>query len=192
MTILMLAQTAGETASSDVFFLWGCILFAIAVVLLVIEFFVPSGGLLGILCGIAAIASIVSFFKYDSTWGIGVALGYIILTPIAIVFGFRLWVNSPIGKTMILGAGDGSEGSEPEDAGMASERARQARLATLRELIGARGETETALRPVGTVRIDGQRIDGMAESGVIEPDTPIIVTEVYDNQVKVRPVEPGE
>ena len=53
MTILMLAQTAGEAAGTDTFFLWGCILFAIALVLLVIELFVPSGGLLEILCGIA-------------------------------------------------------------------------------------------------------------------------------------------
>lgn len=193
MTLLMLATAAGgDAANTDAFFLWGCILFAAAVVLLVIELFVPSGGLLGIMCGVAAIASIVAFFRYDSAWGIGVALAYILLTPIAIVFGFKLWVNSPVGKAMILGAGESSDGADPEEAAMASEQARQARLAALRELIGARGEAETALRPVGTVRINGQRIDGMAESGVIEANTPIIVTDVYDNQVKVRSAGPGE
>ena len=45
----------------------------------------------------------------------------------------------------------------------------------------------TTLRPVGTVRIAGRRLDAMAESGIIEAGTAIVVTDVYDNQVKVRP-----
>ncbi len=52
--------------------------------------------------------------------------------------------------------------------------------------MGAEGTTVTDLRPVGFVTINGQRMDGMAESGVIEADTPVVVTDVYDNQVKVR------
>ena len=48
--------------------------------------------------------------------------------------------------------------------------------------------TETALRPVGTVRIKGRRTDGMAEAGVIEANTPVVVTDIYDNQIKVRPL----
>jgi membrane-bound ClpP family serine protease len=39
---------------------------------------------------------------------------------------------------------------------------------------------------VGVVRIDGSRYDALAESGVIETGTAIIVTEAYDNQLKVR------
>ncbi len=27
----------------------------------------------------------------------------------------------------------------------------------------------------------------MAESGIVEADTPIVVADVYDNQIKVRP-----
>ncbi|MHC4652278.1 MAG: NfeD family protein [Planctomycetota bacterium] len=74
-----------------------------------------------------------------------------------------------------------------QDTLQASEKARLKRLEELRQLIGAEGVTETALRPVGFVKINGQRLDAMAESGVVEADTPVVVTDVYDNQIKVRP-----
>ena len=60
----------------------------------------------------------------------------------------------------------------------------------LRQLIGAEGVTETALRPVGFVKINGQRLDAMAESGIVEAGMPVVVTDVYDNQIKVRPATP--
>ena len=185
--MMTLAQSATEAGATDgTYFLWGCILFAIAVVILVIELFVPSGGLLGILCGLAAIGSIVAFFQYSFAWGMGAALAYVLLTPILLVFVFKLWLHSPIGKAMILGGGDPSA-EEPEDAVRRSEDDRLKRLAALRELIGAEGVTETALRPVGTVRINGVRTDGLSEAGIIEANTPVVVTDVYDNQIKVRP-----
>jgi len=180
-TLAQTAATAGENL--DAYFMWGCILFGVAFLLLVVELFVPSGGLIGLVCGVAAVASIVAFFKYDTAWGIGTTLAYIILTPITLVFVFKLWLNSPIGKTMILGDLDPAG---PEDAGALSEQQRLERLAALRDLLGAEGVAETALRPVGTIRIGDHRIDGMAESGVIEAGTPITVIDVYDNQVKVR------
>jgi membrane-bound ClpP family serine protease len=56
----------------------------------------------------------------------------------------------------------------------------------MRQLIGARGVAVTMLRPVGTVKIEGRRIDALAENGYIESGSPIVVTDVQDNQVKVR------
>lgn len=175
--------TAGQGNESYV--MWGAILFAVAVVLLVLEMFIPSGGLIGALCGIAAIGSIVSFFRYDTMWGF-VALGaYIVFGPILIISVFKFWLNSPVAKWMILGADDDREDSS-DDPTIASEQARHERVNELRALIGARGMTITSLRPVGVVKIEGRRVDAMAESGIIEADSPIVVVDVYDNQIKVR------
>jgi membrane-bound serine protease (ClpP class) len=184
--MLTLATSADPATANDAYFLWGCILFGVAVVLLFLELLVPSGGLIGVLCGVAAVASVVAFFQYDPTWGVVAALGYIVLSPIALVFVFKLWLNSPIAKLMILGDSAPAEHSK-EDAARASDEERRRRLAELKQLIGDEGVSETALRPVGTVSINGQRLDGLAESGIIEANTPIVVTDVYDNQVKVRP-----
>jgi len=188
MTIISLAQDAAAAAeNTDVFFLWGCLLLGAAIVLLVIELFVPSGGLIGILCAVCAIGSVVAFYRYDATWGLATGIAYVILAPILIIFLFKVWINSPVARTMILGGRDESAISEGEDEVTATGRRRLERLEQLRALIGAEGTTETALRPVGTVRINGERIDALAESGVIEANVPVIVTDVYDNQIKVRP-----
>ena len=186
MTTLVLAQTTADTGN-DAYLLWGLILLAAALALMLMELFVPSGGLLGVLCGVAAIGSVAAFYKYDPLWGIVSAVTYLIATPFLIVFVFRVWINSPIAKLMILGESD--EVAEPEEAEAKSEHARQVRLAEMQQLIGAEGVTVTALRPVGKVKINDRRVDALAEMGVIEANVPILVVDVYDNQIKVRPIE---
>jgi membrane-bound ClpP family serine protease len=189
MTLLMLAQDAAGAAGAEVnetYFLWGCILFGVAFLLLALELFVPSGGLIGILAGVAAVGSSVAFFMYDAWWGAFSALLYVVLAPILIIFLFKVWLHSPIAKMMILGDNRPTPATDEETAAE-SEHDRRERLEEIRSLIGVEGVTETALRPVGTVRIKGQRVDGLAESGIIEANTPIVVVDVYDNQIKVRP-----
>ena len=188
MMMTLLAQAAAQGAVQDqgneAYIIWAMVLMGAAIVLLALEFLVPSGGLIGILCGIAAIGSIVAFWKYDPLWGMISVPCYVLLAPIVGFFMFKFWLHSPVAKTMILGNSVGDEDSE--DPTMSSEHARHERFAELRELIGLQGVAITALRPVGTVRIEGRRIDARAETGVIEADTPVIVTDVYDNQIKVR------
>ena len=185
MTV-MLAQAAGAT-NSDAFLLWGFILAAAALALLFVEVLVPSGGLLGLLCGVAAIGSIVAFFKYDTTFGVAALVVYAVGTPILLVFFFKVWLHSPLAKRMVLGGEQEPLTTTDEDAQRASEQQRIERIAQLRQLIGAEGVSITDLRPVGVVSINGHRLDAMAESGIIEADTPVMVSDVYDNQVKVRP-----
>lgn len=186
---LLLAQAATSTAGGDdSYMLWGMVLLGATIVLLFLELFVPSGGLIAVLAGVTAIASIISFFKHDTTWGLVAAATYIILGPIIGIFGFRLWLNSPLAKRMILGGDEMSNGDAEDQSPMSDAHARQERLAQLRQLIGAQGAAVTPLRPVGVVKINGQRIDAMAESGVIDSGTLVVVTDVYDNQIKVRPV----
>ncbi|MHC4774177.1 MAG: NfeD family protein [Planctomycetota bacterium] len=182
-----LAQAATGAAPNEAYLMWGFILAAAALGLLLIELLIPSGGLLGLLCGIAAIGSIVAFFQYDTTFGIAALLAYIILTPILLVFFFKLWIHSPLAKRMVLGGDVQGQTDGEQDTLKTAEKARLKRIEELRQLIGAEGVTETALRPVGFVKIDGQRLDAMAESGIVEANTPVVVTDVYDNQVKVRP-----
>ncbi len=187
MMVLTLAQAATAEPESA-YFLWGAILCGIALALLLLEFIVPSGGLIAILCGVCAVGSVVAFFMYSTLAGAIATITYVVATPILLVFLFKMWLHSPIARKMILGGEDQTATMDAEEATMASEQARLKRLAELKQLIGAEGVAETDLRPVGTVRINGQRVDAMAEAGVVDINTPVIVTDVYDNQIKVRPV----
>jgi membrane-bound serine protease (ClpP class) len=187
----ILGQAGAATGENDAALIWGLILLAVSIVLIVAELFVPSGGLISVLAGVSAVASIVAFFRYDVTWG-WVALGmYVVLGPMAVVYGFKWWIHSPLGRRMILGGTLADEDPLDPDApgAISQEHARRERMAAMRQLIGARGVAVTLLRPVGTVKIDGQRLDAMADVGTIEPGTPVVVTDFYDNQVKVRAAE---
>ena len=163
---------AAVTTNNDMYLLWGFILAAVALALLLVELLVPSGGLLGLLCGVAAIGSIFAFFRFDTTFGIAASVVYAVGTPIVLVFVFKVWLHSPLARRMVLGGEDEPLTESPEDAQRASAEQRKDRLAQLRQLIGAEGVTVTALRPVGFVTINGQRLDGMAETGIIEANTP--------------------
>ena len=108
-----------------------------------------------------------------------------LIIGLVIGFVFKFWLHSSAAKWMILG-GNADIDDTSEVASIASEQARALRTQELRELIGVRGVTITALRPVGKIRIEGRRIDAMAESGTIDANSNIVVVDVYDNQIKVR------
>ncbi len=180
--INLLAQTTAAQSSSPI--LWAFIFIAIAVVIFFIEIFVPSGGLLALLGGLSIIASLIAFFVHDVNTGL-IATGiYIVFGPIIAWIAFKIWASSPLAKRMILGDVDGGG----EFAEQESEAQRRERLDQLQTLVGCKGETVTVLRPVGVVRINGQRLDAMAESSVIAANKTVEVVEVYDNQIKVREV----
>ncbi len=188
--IFMLAQNAAATTTGgdEIYLVWGFLLLAAALGLLFLEFLIPSGGLIGMLCGVSAVGSVVSFFMYDTMWGVVAACAYVILTPIVLVFFFKIWISSPLAKRMILTGHTESTDPADDDSEEEVEQQRRKRHAELQQLVGVEGVTVTALRPVGVVKIQGQRVDAMAESGVIEANVPIEVTDVYDNQIKVKPV----
>ena len=69
-------------------------------------------------------------------------------------------------------------------------RDRVERLTSIKDHIGETGLTDSVLRPVGFVMIDGQRIDAIAEGDMINTNRPVLVVDAYDNQLKVREIEP--
>ncbi len=177
-----------QEAANQMYLLWGFILLGAVIALIAIELFVPSGGLIAAVAGIAAVGSIAAFFMYDTTAGALAIATYLVLGPIVGWAIFKFWLHSPMARHMILGGADELRADGDSDPLTAAEKARRERLDQLRGLIGAEGTTLTSLRPVGTVKIGGQRVDALAEGGTIDANTPVVVTDVYDNQIKVRPL----
>lgn len=156
-------------------------LLAASLLLMVAELFIPSAGLLAIGAGAAAISGIVVLFQYDTMWGfIGIGL-VLVGAPTALTLGLKVWPYTPVGKKMLLGE---TTEEEIEAKRLAELQAREQR----RALVGAEGEVVTPLRPVGVVRIAGQRFDALAETGIIEAGQRVRVTAVQDDQLKVRAV----
>ncbi|MBU3729274.1 MAG: hypothetical protein FGM37_08525 [Phycisphaerales bacterium] len=144
-------------------------LLGLAVVLLALELLIPSGGALAVATGVSAIASVVAMFAYDLTWGAVYLALVCIAAPVVSMAILKLWVNTPVGRRMVLS-------DETRDAG------------TQGISVGDEGTTLTVLRPVGTVRIGQVRVDGLAESGFIDAGRRVVVTELIDGNAKVREV----
>ena len=50
--------------------MWGIVLLGVALALFFVEVFIPSGGLIGIVAGVAAVFGIVLLFRVDTTLGL--------------------------------------------------------------------------------------------------------------------------
>jgi membrane-bound ClpP family serine protease len=166
--------------SGEELLFWGLGLLAASLLLVIIEVFVPSGGLIAVTAAGCAVVGVVFLFKYQLAWGISGTLAILILGPTSFGFALRVWPSTPIGRRML-----GAKTPEEEEAD---------RLAQLKErqkqqsLIGAEGTVVTDLRPVGIILVDNARMEALSESGFIRAGAKVRITMVESNQIKVRQV----
>lgn len=167
---------------NEAFLLWGFGLFGLAFILFLVELFLPTGGVIGVMVGVAAIAGVVSFFRASTMWGVSSLLFLIVISPIAFAFALKVWPNTPIGRRLILGDASDDLDEEAPPPTDASDELRQA-------LVGATGVAMSDLRPVGTVRIEGERVEALAEGGMIDAGQDVRITAVEGNRIRVRAVK---
>ena len=165
------------------YLLWGFGLLAVGILLFVIEILIPTGGILGLMAIAAGIGAVVAFSFESPILGSVSFAGLLVLVPLAINFALKIFPNTPIGKKLILG-----EDEDDEEELARLEAARRAEQERKQALVGAEGVTSTAMRPGGSVRIDGVTIDASSEVGMLEAGVKVKVTRVDGFVVKVRPV----
>jgi len=164
--------------------LWGLGLLAAAALLLVVELFVPSGGIIAITSLLVAIVGVVCLFRYDTTWGLIGVLIVIIGGPVAFAFGLRIWPETPVGRAML--------GEEPPEVVEARQLAQLEREQHRAALIGRTGRALTDMRPVGSVELTpsegypSERIEAIAEGAWIERGQAVRVTRAESNEIHVR------
>jgi membrane-bound serine protease (ClpP class) len=158
-------------------FTWAIILLLLGCALVVLEVFVPSGGILGMLAGLAILGSIVFAFRRDTTAGLSFVLVSLVAVPVLLTLAFRIWPHTPMGKAF-LGELPSEEELKPVDP--------------RRELVGRMGVAKSKMLPSGSVLIDGQWIDAVTQGDAIEPEEPVVVVEVRANRVVVRKADPDE
>jgi len=143
---------------------------------LILELFVPAGGLIG-LVGLGSIVySVVQAFReIGSTFGSLFLLGVFILVPLVFIFYFKYFPRSFMGKKLILfqsfGFDSTSKSSEAD---------------TSQDLIGKTGFSETPLHPAGTILIEDRRYNAVSEGEYIEKDEEVRIVRVEGNRIVVR------
>lgn len=157
----------------------GLALIAASILLILAEVLIPSAGILSIVAGACAITGLVFLFRADLIWGIGGLLAVLVLGPMAFGLGVRVLPHTPLGRRML--------GELPEHMVLEKQQADEEHRRALASIMGKQGVALTPLRPVGTVEVEGQRFEALAELAAIDAGAAIRVVSVVDNQIKVRP-----
>ncbi|MFM1997960.1 MAG: hypothetical protein RLZZ111_2347 [Planctomycetota bacterium] len=161
--------------------LWVGALLAIGLGVMVLEVFVPSGGILGFISILALVAAIATAFAEQGVAGGMAVLAVVVLAvPAVLGLAFRWFPETPLGRRVL---------TAPDAADLVPDAAARRHV---RELVGRHGRTVTALLPWGSVEIDGERVDGVSEGEPIDAHCGIEVVDVAGRAVVVRRLEsPG-
>lgn len=164
--------------SEESYLVWGLALYGVGLLLVIVEIFVPSGGIIGLLATVSAIAGDVCLWLFDPIWGALGVVAILVLGPLLFFFAVNLLPSTPIGRRLLFGEGGQDDSSEPLVGS----------LNPYADLLGKEGVTLTDLRPVGTARIDGERHEVLADTHLIEAGARVRVVSVQGNEIKVRKV----
>jgi len=166
--------------NGDAMLYWGLALIAAAVLLLIVEAFVPSGGIIAMVSGVAAVAGVVLLFRVSVSWGFIGLLLVAVLGPTSFFFALNMLPQTPMGRALL--------GAPSEEEELARELAQDEAEAARAALVRKEGVALTDLRPVGEIRVDGERLEATAVAGLIDAGTKIVITKVDSSHIRVRPV----
>lgn len=156
---------------------YAILLFIAAILLIILEVFLPSGGVLGLLAAAAAVGSIVLAFKISQFAGTTFLIATLILGPTFIILGMKMFPKTPFGKRIIIG-GTTETAKNRGTAGVSE--------TNYSNLINKTGVTVTPLRPSGIIEINDERYSAVAQGSMIEQDKQITVIDVEGNNIVVE------
>jgi membrane-bound ClpP family serine protease len=145
------------------------LLFAAGLVFFAAELVLPAHGLVGVLGGIALVASVVAFFRVGEYVGLGVLVGLAFVGPIVAGLWVKMWPRTPLGRRMVLQTVAGVAQTE----------------AVVRA--GEQGVALSELRPGGMCEFDGKRLEAHAEIGMIAAGDRVVAVGVSNGRLLVRP-----
>jgi membrane-bound ClpP family serine protease len=151
---------------------WAILLTVAGCGLLVLEVFIPSGGVLSVLSLAAFISGILlAFWSGGPTTGFSFILAVLVLGPLCLGLSVYYLPKTRIGKALL--------GEVPSEEEVAPDDPRRA-------LLGKYGVARTKMLPSGTVEIDDQMIDAIARGAAVDPGQAVQVVEVRANRVVVQ------
>ena len=145
-------------------------LFAVGFLLIAAEVFLPGLilGTIGFLCLVASV--VLVFVQYGTSSGLLAAFVVGGLTLVGFVLWLFLFPRTFIGRRLMLRT------RQPADRTAGEHRA----------LVGETGEALTPLRPSGTARLGGKRVDVTAVGDFLEQGAAIVVVAADGMRVAVR------
>ena len=155
------------------------LLLGLGLAVLVVEVFVPSGGLLAVFTLMCLVGSVVA--AWDEWWGTDPAAFWlyvgsvVVLVPGTVAASFVMLPRTKFGRRLLQEAP-----TREEIAPLVEETAR------LTALVGKRGVTLTPHSPGGMVEVAGERHHAEARGLMLDPGQPIEVVALRGQRLVVR------
>lgn len=143
------------------------LLITAGLVLLFLELFIPSGGILGIVGTGGAALGIYGFFHQGHP---AIGIGSILIVIAVVVASIRYWLGKVTHQDVMT----------PETSTGVDE--------SKSTLLGQLGTTQTELRPAGAAMLGGKRVDVVSDGHFVAKGIPVKVVDISGNRVVVREV----
>lgn len=151
---------------------WAALLFLAGVVLILAEFIIP-----GLICGVIGAGLVIAggaiACRAYPDYVLFIVLGELAGVFAAIILGMYILSRTRIAKGLIL------DNTQQAQAGWVASESDDS-------LVGAEGEVFSALRPAGTIVVNGKRVDAVADGSFIGKGAKIRVIEVHGSRVVVE------
>lgn len=140
---------------------------------IIIEFFVPAGGLIGLAGAASIIGSIVAaYMKLGAIWGTVTLVVMLITVPLLISFYFKIFPRTPLGKRLILSQVNRDRSGQRYNG-----------------LDGEEGIAATNLRPSGKAEIKGEKHSVVSIGEYIKGGERVRVVKVEGSRIVVRRIK---
>jgi len=156
---------------------WAFLLLTIGLFAVVLELFVPSAGILGIVAGLLIVTAVVLGFMESVSYGVILLTASIVTIPGLLALMVKVWPYTPLGKRILL------KDLKPEDVlpNYVENKERKERLE------GQLGIAQTKMLPSGIVLVNGEKFDAVSEGFAVDEGDSIRVISVRGNHVYVEP-----
>jgi membrane-bound serine protease (ClpP class) len=152
--------------------------FFLGLILLVVELFFPSFGILSLSAAGSFVAAVIFAFGESQAAGFVFLGSTLVAIPAALWFGFRTLPKTRVGQRIVLRAPPSRMDTSRSDR------------ATSEPLIGREGVATSELRPSGTIELDGSRLDAVTRGEYIEQGRRVRVLLHEGNRLVVEEI-PG-
>ncbi|MEI6240465.1 MAG: NfeD family protein [Planctomycetia bacterium] len=161
---------------------WVIILLVVGLAVMVLEVFLPSGGILGFLSLTAIVAAIATaFMELGATAGLVVLAVATVVVPTVLALAFRWFPETPLGRRVLPPPPD------PADVAPSASRRR-----ALGKLVGRGGRAVSEMLPWGVVEIDGMQVEALSDGGPIERGAAVEAVGVQGRDLVVTPIRVQE
>lgn len=157
-------------AGREVVFIFGA-----GMLLLIIEAFIPSFGIVGI-SGTAAVFTAIAWAAIDTGQGLRILLVALGVAVVLFLLAGRFLKRSSVWSQIVL------KYSETKDRGYIAPSDEAS-------MVGRVGVAFTALRPAGIAEIDGKRMDVVSDGAFVALGVAVVVVKTEGTRIVVRPQE---